>query len=154
MYYRIVNKDSIYNSGYEFVRKRTEQKDKVLKIITIALPLIVIFTLLVGFITSMDIFKSKTEDVTKVFKNDPTPSVDPTIQIQQYLDSYKQAGIPYEDPNGRFRIDFATPYPSDQIALVINTPKDYDKTVTDAQAVIVQIQKKINVKTVTYFKRY
>lgn len=143
----------IYNSGYNFAREQREKRNKILKLITFIFPIIILITLGVGFITSLDVFKGRSENVNKVFTQEDQEN-EKIKAYQAQSDAYKNAGIPYTDPKNRFSIIFMTPFVSSQVGVVINSDKDYDKVKAEADSIIASAKRKVNISSITYLNNF
>lgn len=71
-------------------------------------------------------------------------------ELKELESKFEKIKIPYEDPNGRFRIDFATPYYSGHIVVFIY--KTYEKTqiLEDVNFFIKQMEKEGTFESVTF----
>jgi len=143
---------SEYKSDYDFVKKRKAQQTKLLKIMVIVFPVLIVFVLLFSVVSNFSVFKPKTDKVNQVFQEDP--EVKRLQQLKTLEDAYKNASIPYSDPQKRFTIIFETSYPSDQIAVVINSEKDYDSVKAQADKIIESAKEKVTINSVTYIDMY
>jgi hypothetical protein len=141
----------IYNEGYDFARKSSNRKTKLLKLVTLLFPIFILFVLFVGFVSSLDMFKKTSETVTKVNTKDAQQE-ELNRETRLIEQAYTQAGIPYDDPNGRFSIDFVTPFVSSELVVVINTDKEYDIAKVEADKVINTMKSQVKVTSVSYKK--
>jgi hypothetical protein len=145
----------IYRSGYGFAKEQHDRNIKILKIVSLILPLIIIGTFCVTFILSTSFFKSKDETLTQLVPDDPAVQEKKKADFQkEQEDLYLAAGIPYRDPQNRFYIEFTTPYISSDISVVINSEKDYDKVKTEADALVAKAKKQISITSVTYINGF
>ena len=114
----------IYKSGYSFAKEKNQKEIRRLKIVSIVLPLFILFLLVFGIIRSLDFFSPKKEEVKQLF--DPAAEERRINEYETRLAQYESVSIPYDDPQNRFSVIFMTPYVSNKIGVVIYTDKDYD----------------------------
>lgn len=149
-----MNARDIYKSGYSFAKKQDDKRVKWLKIVSLILPLIIFLVLCMGFISSLDLFSKKEETVSKIFEEQEKErelEIAKALTIEQ---NYKEAKIPYVDPAGNFSIIFMTPFVSDQIGVVINNEKEYDKSKAEADQILNAARSRAAIDSVTYIKNY
>jgi hypothetical protein len=142
----------IYKSGYSFVKDKNDKQIRILKIVSIILPLFILLILIISVVKSLDVFAPKKQKVTQLF--DPQKEERRINQYDAALTKYKDASIPYEDPQNRFAIIFMTSYVSDKIGVVMYSDKDYDKVKSEAEEIIRAARAKVSIDTVTYINRF
>lgn len=149
-----MNSSDIYKSGYKFAREDDKQRIRRLKLVTVGFLLVLTLVACFGFVDSLNLFSKKQESVQQVFE-DQTDEEEAIIQAAIVQEAaYKEAKIPYDDPNGKFSIIFLTPYVSDQVAVVINSEKEYDESKKAADEIINAAKSKVLINSVTYIKNY
>ena len=142
----------IYKSGYSFAKEKNQKEIRRLKIVSIVLPLFILFLLVFGIIRSLDFFSPKKEEVKQLF--DPAAEERRINEYETRLAQYESVSIPYDDPQNRFSVIFMTPYVSDKIGVVIYTDKDYDNVKREAAAIVQKAREKVSIDTVTYIDRF
>ncbi len=149
-----MQEDNIYNS-YDFAKKQRERSSKILLLGSFIVIGIVLVLLFWGFVTSLDSFKQSRDTVTQPI-DDPQANVDEIAkQIQEGVQNYSNAGIPYADPAGRYEIIFMTPYPSSSIGIIFhvkdNATGDIKK---EAEERVGRAKEVVDISQVSYINDY
>lgn len=145
---------SIQRPDYEFAIRAREKADSKLKWISIGFGvLLMIFTFFALF-NSFVWFPFSTTRLSR-------PLYDPQVQrqkdIEEYntlIENYSSVRIPYRDPDGRFAIEFATPYVSGDIVVYIKTNKNQDDIRNEVNAIIENARKTVEITSVKYINDY
>ncbi len=144
-----MGKNNIYNSGYKFARDSNDRKRKLLIAVSILFPVFIVIILVYGFFSSLDSFQGTRDTVKKTL---PVQSETEVVaeQSRKKTEAYANAGIPYSDPQGRFGINFVTPYVSSQVLVVFRNDKDYDNVKSEADSIIKKAKTNVPITEVGY----
>lgn len=142
------------NYDYGFAKKKDAEVRKRNKIIAIAFGILLTLFTLWSILESLGFFNQ----ISTRFSQ-PIQDVDQRDEFianlhQQAVDRYREAQIPYYDPQNRFQINFYTPYLSSQIVVIINTPENRNDIVKEADAIIASARNRVEISEVTYVDAY
>ncbi len=139
---------------YEFAIRNREKVGRSLKWVSIGFGLILTIFTLFALCNSFVFLPSTTTRLSR-------PLDDPQIQrqkdIEEYnnlIEKYSSVRIPYRDPDGRFVIEFATPYVSGDIVVYIKTNQNQEAIRNEVNAIIENARKTVDITSVQYINDY
>lgn len=142
------------NFEYKEAKIRKAQNNQRLKYASIAFGVVILLAVIWAFFSSLNLFGKTSTSIRQ-------PIVDTQKNTNQELDNqkkitenYKNANIPYKDPNGRFEIKFLTPYVSNQIVVYINSSNNPNAIKQEADAIIAKAKQTVDISNVYYINNY
>lgn len=142
------------NYDYPFVSEYKKLRNQRLIIASVAFVLVLLLFMIWGFFNTLNLFPVTTTNIRRPIEDPDKALEQAALTEQQKIASYKNAGIPYKDPLGRFEIKFLTPYVSDQIAVVFYTPDNQGQIRSEASTIIAKAKKTVAISNVYYINEY
>jgi hypothetical protein len=136
---------------YSFVDEREKKHIKILTIISfVVIGLIgVLFTL--EFISGFN--NNSTSKIVNTVSEEQTEANRILDERANLTKQYRDAGIPYDDPQGRFIIDFGTPVPSSTIVVSILVDDPQGLIRKEAEEILNKASTYVKISDITYLER-
>ncbi len=138
------------NFEYDFAKKQTQNYQNGLRYGLVALAVFILIFTCWGFAVSLNLFSTSQTNINRPVTD--ASVVDDRLKEanQLTIDKYASVKIPYNDPKGRFKIDFSTPYVSSKIIVIIYTKTDREKALQDANAIIQEAKDHVVITNIIY----
>lgn len=140
--------------GYEFALKQKEESSKRLKIASIGLGIAILVFMLFSFLGSLQLFPTTTTRLGRPINDIQAEQDRINEENAKLLEQYNLVQIPYTDPQGRFLIEFATPYVSSEIVVYIKTSKDREAISDEVNSILRNARNRVEITKVYYINDY
>ncbi len=142
------------NFDYDFAKKQKAETEKRLKIAAGTFAVVILIFMCWSLINSFNLFSTSTTSVNQPIRDNVDEEQRLREANQALINRYAAAKIPYTDPQNRFQINFLTPFVSDKVVVIINTPQNRDQIVQEANTIINTAKQSVQITSVSYVENY
>lgn len=138
---------------YEFAHKQNKRKQIIL-FATLILLISILGVALVWSVIQGIFFRTSSDELQTDTKTQEEIQAENNKEKAERearrIEAYKEAKIPYYDPEGRFSIVFASSFVSGDIIVLIDKDTDYNSAKREADAIIGQAKKTVQIDNIGY----